>query len=473
MTGLIEGGADAIMVETIFDTLNAKAAIYAILAFKENTGRDFPVMISGTITDASGRTLSGQTSEAFYHSVAHSGAVSIGLNCALGAEAMGRYLRELSGAAECGISTHPNAGLPNELGEYDDSPEFMARIIAGFADEGLVNIVGGCCGSMPEHIAAIAAAVEGKKPRKLPESKKYSSFSGLEPCTVTSDSLFVNVGERTNITGSAKFKRLIKNKEYEEALEIAREQVENGAQIIDINMDEAMLDSVWEMDNFLKLLAGEPDISRVPIMLDSSKWEVILAGLKCVQGKPIVNSISLKEGEEKFLYQAGEVRKFGAAVIVMAFDEDGQADSFERKVSICERSYKLLTEKAGFHSSDIIFDPNIFAVGTGIAEHANYGLDFIKATAEIKKRMPGALISGGVSNISFSFRGNNIIREAFHSAFLYHAINAGMDMGIVNPGQLTVYDEIEPDLLTAVEDVLFNRREDCAERPDRACRCNG
>ncbi len=464
LSGLIEGGADVIMVETIFDTLNAKAAIYAILSFRENTGLDFPVMISGTITDASGRTLSGQTTEAFYHSVAHSGAVTVGLNCALGADAMGRYLRELSAAAVCGVSTHPNAGLPNELGEYDDSPEFMAGIIRGFAEEGLVNIVGGCCGSMPEHIAAIASAVSGKKPRVIPEQKTYSSFSGLEPCIVKEDSLFVNVGERTNVTGSARFKKLIMGRKYEEALEIAREQVENGAQIIDVNMDEAMLDSAWEMDNFLKLLSGEPDISKVPVMIDSSKWEVILSGLKCVQGKSIVNSISLKEGEEKFLYQAREVRKFGAAVIFMAFDEEGQADSLERKVSICERGYKLLTEKGGFKASDIIFDPNIFAVGTGIAEHANYGVDFISAVKEIKKRMPGTLISGGVSNVSFSFRGNNHIREAFHSVFLYHAVKAGMDMGIVNPGQLTVYDEIEQELLSAVEDVLLNRREDGAER---------
>ena len=464
LTGLIEGGSDAVMVETIFDTLNAKAAVYAILAFKEKTGCDFPVMISGTITDASGRTLSGQTAGAFYHSVAHSGAVTVGLNCALGAEAMGRYLREISAAAECGVSTHPNAGLPNELGEYDDSPEFMAGIIGGFADDGLVNIVGGCCGSMPEHIKAIASAVAGKKPREIPKQKTYSAFSGLEPCIISSESLFVNVGERTNVTGSARFKKLIQNRKYEEALEVAREQVENGAQIIDINMDEAMLDSEWEMDNFLKLLSGEPDICKVPVMIDSSRWEVILAGLKCVQGKSIVNSISLKEGEEKFLSHAEEVRKFGAGVIVMAFDEEGQADTFERKVGICRRSYKLLTENAGFKAADIIFDPNIFAVGTGIAEHADYGVDFISAVKEIKKRMPHCLISGGVSNVSFSFRGNNYIREAFHSVFLYHAIKAGMDMGIVNPGQLTVYDEIEPDLLSAVEDVLLNRRKDSAER---------
>ena len=464
VSGLLAGGADIIMVETIFDTLNAKAAIYAILSYKEKYNTDFPVMISGTITDASGRTLSGQTTEAFYHSVAHSGAVTVGLNCALGAEAMGKYLKELSHVCECGISTHPNAGLPNELGEYDDSPEFMAGIIAGFADDGLINIAGGCCGSMPEHIKAISKAVAGKKPRHIQESKDYSTFSGLEPCLIKKDSLFVNVGERTNVTGSAKFRRLIQGKKYEEALEIARDQVENGAQIIDINMDEAMLDSEWEMINFLKLLAGEPDISKVPFMIDSSKWNVIAAGLKTVQGKSIVNSISLKEGEDKFLSQAREIRKFGAAVIVMAFDEDGQADTFKRKVEICERSYKLLVEKADFNPSDIIFDPNIFAVGTGIAEHADYGLDFISAVSEIKKRMPKALISGGVSNVSFSFRGNNYIREAFHSVFLYHAVKAGMDMGIVNPAQLAVYDDIEPELLRAVEDVLLNRSEDSAER---------
>jgi len=463
LEGLIDGGADGIMIETIFDTLNAKAAIYAILDYKEKNRSSFPVLISGTITDASGRTLSGQTTTAFYHSVAHSGAVSVGLNCALGAREMERFLKELSAAAECAVSTHPNAGLPNELGEYDDTPEHMANIIGGFADRGLVNIVGGCCGSGPDHIAAIAAAVEGKAPRAIPGPRPGSFFSGLEPCRVTAESLFVNVGERTNITGSAKFKRLIQNREYAEALEVAREQVENGAMIIDINMDEAMLDSAFEMENFLKLLASEPDISRVPVMIDSSEWEVLETGLKWVQGKSIVNSISLKEGDEAFLQRAREIRKYGAAVVFMAFDEQGQADTLERKLSICRRGYRLLTEEAGFPPGDIIFDPNIFAVGTGIEEHRNYAADFIAAIPLLKKEFPGTLISGGVSNVSFAFRGNNLVREAIHSVFLYHAIAAGMDMGIVNPGQLGIYDDIPADLRSAVEAVVLNRNAEATE----------
>ena len=464
LSGLLDGGCDIVMIETIFDTLNAKAAIRAVLENKASTGRDFPLMISGTITDASGRTLSGQTTEAFYYSLAHSGAVSVGLNCALGAGQMGRYLEELSGTARCAVSTHPNAGLPNELGEYDDTPELMASILSGFADRGLLNIAGGCCGSLPTHIQAIAEALEGKTPRPLPPGEPISCFSGLEVCRVSPDSLFVNVGERTNVTGSARFRRLISEKLYEEALEVARDQVENGAQIIDINMDEAMLDSAEEMEIFLKLIAAEPDIARVPIMLDSSKWEVLEAGLKWVQGKSIVNSISLKEGDELFLQKAREIRRYGAAVVVMAFDESGQADTFLRKVDICLRSYTLLTEEADFLPGDIIFDPNIFAVGTGINEHAAYAVDFIRAVGEIKKRLPGVLISGGVSNVSFAFRGNTLIREAVNSVFLYHAVAAGLDMGIVNPGQLTVYDEIPRELLEAVEDVVLNRREDATDR---------
>lgn len=464
LKGLLDGGADTIMIETIFDTLNAKAAIYAILDFKEKNSIDFPLMISGTITDASGRTLSGQTVSAFFYSCQHAGVVSIGFNCALGAETMHQYIKELSDIADCAVSTHPNAGLPNEFGEYDDTPEHMASVIKRFAEEGLVNIVGGCCGSTPEHIKAIADAVSSLKPRSLNLQKKNSAFSGLEPLIVTEDSLFVNVGERSNVTGSAKFKRLITNGAYEEALDVTRDQVDNGAQIIDINMDEAMLDSEKEMAVFIKLVVSEPDISKVPVMIDSSKWSVIKEGLKCIQGKCIVNSISLKEGEQKFLEQAAEIKKFGAAMIVMAFDETGQADTYDRKVEICERSYKLLTEKAGVYGGDIIFDPNIFAIATGIEEHRNYAVDFINAVKEIKKRMPLALISGGVSNVSFSFRGNNFIREAIHSVFLYHAIKAGMTMGIVNPGQLAVYSDIPADILEAVENVVLNKTDDATDK---------
>jgi len=462
--GLAEGGVDLLLIETIFDPLNAKAAIYAALDYFEKTGSELPIMISGTITDASGRTLTGQTATAFWYSVSHARPFSFGLNCSLGADQLRAYVREISEVAAVPISTHPNAGLPNEFGEYDQSPEFMAKIMGEYADEGLVNIAGGCCGTTPEHLRQIAAAVAGKKPRGLPEPKHYSTFSGLEPVTIGPDSLFLNVGERTNVTGSRRFARLIREKKYEEALEVAREQVENGAQMIDVNMDEGMLDSAHEMDVFLKLLASEPDISRVPVMIDSSKWEVIEAGLKCIQGKGVVNSISMKEGEEAFIERARQVRKYGAAAVVMAFDEKGQADTKERKVEICKRCYELLTGEAGFPPEDIIFDPNIFAIGTGIEEHANYAVDYIEAVGEIKKLLPHVLISGGVSNVSFSFRGNNTVREAMHAVFLYHAIQAGMDMGIVNAGQLAVYDEIDKELLERVEDVVLNRREDATER---------
>ncbi|MBN1647075.1 MAG: methionine synthase [Spirochaetales bacterium] len=464
LNGLIDGGADIIMVETIFDTLNAKAAIYAILDYKEKNNCDFPLMISGTITDASGRTLSGQNTEAFFYSIRHADPDTVGLNCALGAETMRKYLEELSAIADCAVSTHPNAGLPNEFGKYDDTPEHMARVIGSFAENSLVNIVGGCCGSMPGHIKAIAAAVKGKEPRRIQKKISTSWFTGLEALEIKPDSLFVNVGERTNVTGSAKFRKLIGAHAWDEALEIARKQVENGAQIIDINMDEAMLDSEQEMGMFVRLLATEPDIARVPLMIDSSKWPVIRAGLENFQGKCIVNSISLKEGEERFLARAAEIRKYGSAMVVMAFDENGQADSYERKVSICTRCYNLLTEKAGVYPGDIIFDPNIFAIGTGIEAHANYAVDFIRATATLKKKFPRSLISGGVSNVSFSFRGNNSIREAIHSVFLFHAIKAGMDMGIVNPGQLAVYDDIPAELLGAIEDVVLNRNTDATER---------
>ena len=465
LEGLIDGGADTVLIETIFDPLNAKAAIYAVKQYEEETGIEVPIQISGTITDQSGRTLTGQTATAFWYSVAHAEPLSVGLNCSLGADQLRAYVEELSTAAYVPVQTHPNAGLPNEFGEYDHSPEFMAKVLGGMAREGMLNIVGGCCGSTPEHLRAIVEACRDADPRTVPQRPTGVSFySGLEPVTLAPDSLFVNVGERSNVSGSRKFNRLIQNKQYEDALEVARDQVENGAQIIDINMDDAMLESAHEMEIFLKLVASEPDISRVPIMIDSSKWEVIERGLRCVQGKSIVNSISMKEGVEPFLAQAREIRKYGAATVVMAFDEKGQADSKERKVAICERAYELLTTEVGFPPEDIIFDPNIFAVGTGIEEHANYGLDYIYATREIKKKLPGARISGGVSNVSFSFRGNNTVREAMHAAFLYHAINAGMDMGIVNPGQLAVYDEIPAELLEHVEDVLLNRREDATER---------
>ncbi|WP_227369510.1 methionine synthase [Halomonas sp. M20] len=461
---LIEGGADFIMIETIFDTLNAKAAIYALEELFDERGERLPVMISGTITDASGRTLSGQTTEAFWNSVRHAQPFSVGLNCALGAAELRPYLEELSSKANTLVSAHPNAGLPNEFGEYDQDPEEMAAIIREFAESGLCNIIGGCCGTTPEHIGAIRDAVDGIAPRQIPERPAACRLSGLEPFNIEADSLFVNVGERTNVTGSARFKRLIKEEDFNTALEVALEQVENGAQVIDINMDEGMLDSQEAMVHFLHLVASEPDISRVPIMIDSSKWSIIEAGLKCVQGKAVVNSISLKEGEDAFREQAQACRRFGAAIVVMAFDEDGQADSLARKTEICERAYRLLVDDIGFPAEDIIFDPNIFAIATGIEEHNNYAVDFIEACRWIRDNLPHAMLSGGVSNVSFSFRGNNTVREAIHSVFLYHAIKAGLTMGIVNAGQLGVYDDLPTELRDAVEDVVLNRREDATER---------
>ncbi len=455
--GLIEGGADLLLIETIFDTLNAKAAIVACEEVFEQQGRRLPVMISGTITDQSGRTLTGQTTEAFYNSLRHVQPVSIGLNCALGPYELRQYVAEMARIAETHVSAHPNAGLPNEMGGYDLGPTAMAKEIAEWAEAGLLNIVGGCCGTSPDHIRAIAQAVAVKRPRRVPSPAPACRLSGLEPLNIDKALNFVNVGERANVTGSAKFKRLILEGNYEEALDICRAQVENGAQVIDFNMDEAMLDGVAAMRRFLNLCATEPDIARVPFMIDSSKWEIIAAGLECVQGKSIVNSISLKEGEEKFLHQAKLCHRLGAAVIVMAFDEQGQADTQARKVAICTRAYQLLTEGLGFPAEDIIFDPNIFAIGTGIEEHANYGVDFIEATRAIKASLPHALVSGGVSNVSFSFRGNDPVREAIHAVFLYHAVRAGMDMGIVNAGQLAIYDEIDPELKEAVEDVVLNR----------------
>ncbi|MCO7217396.1 methionine synthase [Halomonas sp. OfavH-34-E] len=461
---LIEGGSDLIMIETIFDTLNAKAAIYALEEIFDETGERLPVMISGTITDASGRTLSGQTTEAFWNSVRHAQPLTVGLNCALGAEELRPYVEELSTKADTFVSAHPNAGLPNEFGEYDQTPEEMAEIVAEFARSGLVNIIGGCCGSTPEHIAAIHRAIKDLPPRQIPDRSRACRLSGLEPFNIEHDSLFVNVGERTNVTGSARFKRLIKEEDYTTALEVALEQVENGAQVIDINMDEGMLESQEAMVRFLNLIAGEPDIARVPIMVDSSKWEIIEASLKCIQGKAVVNSISLKEGEEAFRHQATECRRHGAAVVVMAFDESGQADTFARKTEICQRAYRVLVDDIGFPAEDIIFDPNIFAIATGIDEHNNYAVDFIEATRWIREHLPHAMVSGGVSNVSFSFRGNNPVREAIHSVFLYHAIRAGLTMGIVNAGQLAVYDDLPEELREAVEDVVLNRRDDSTER---------
>jgi 5-methyltetrahydrofolate--homocysteine methyltransferase len=465
LSGLVDGGVDLILVETIFDTLNAKAALFAIDSyFADSEDKRLPVMISGTITDASGRTLSGQTVEAFYNSLRHIKPISFGFNCALGAAELRQHIEELSSFATCHVNAHPNAGLPNEFGEYDESPEQMAEQIEEWAKSGFLNIIGGCCGTTPAHIKAIAEAVSKYEPRKLPEDDHTTRLSGLEPCNIDKDSLFVNVGERTNVTGSARFKRLILEEEYDKALDVAREQVDNGAQIIDVNMDEGMLDGEHAMVTFLNLIASEPDISRVPVMIDSSKWHIIEAGLKCIQGKGVVNSISMKEGEEEFIRQAELCRRYGAAVVVMAFDETGQADTKERKVEICGRAYKILTEQIGFPPEDIIFDPNIFAIATGIEEHNNYGVDFIEATREIKNNLPYALVSGGVSNVSFSFRGNNPVREAIHAVFLYHAIKAGMDMGIVNAGQLAVYDDLPEELREAVEDVVLNRRDDSTER---------
>ncbi len=455
--GLIAGGADILMIETIFDTLNAKAAIYAVQSCCDEHKLRLPVMISGTITDVSGRTLSGQVTEAFWNSVRHAQPVAIGLNCALGARQLRQYVEELSGIADTCVSAHPNAGLPNEMGGYDETPEDMAAQLGEWAASGFLNIVGGCCGTTPAHIQAIREAVEKFPPRSIPELPKGCRLSGLEPCNILQDSLFVNVGERTNVTGSARFLRLIKEQQYETALQVAQHQVDNGAQIIDVNMDEGLLDSAAEMVRFLNLLASEPDIARVPFMIDSSKWEVIEAGLQCVQGKGVVNSISMKEGEERFIEQAREVRRYGAAVIVMAFDEHGQADTYERKVDICTRAYRLLTEKAHFPPEDIIFDPNVFAIATGMEEHNGYGVAFIEATRRIKQTLPHALVSGGISNVSFSFRGNNPVREAIHAVFLYHAIHAGLDMGIVNAGQLAIYADIPKDLRDRVEDVVLNR----------------
>jgi len=462
--GLMDGGVDILLVETIFDTLNAKAALFAIEKLFEDTGKKIPVMVSGTITDASGRTLSGQTVEAFLYSVNHLELLSIGFNCALGAKQLRPHISTISEKSDLLISAHPNAGLPNEFGEYDETPESTAKQIEEFLNEGLLNIVGGCCGTTPEHINAIYEVTKNFKPRVPPVITDIPRFSGLEPLEVYKGSNFVNVGERTNVTGSAQFKKLIIDEKYEDALAIARHQVEGGAQVIDVNMDEGMLDSEEVMTKFLHLIGSEPDIAKLPIMIDSSKWSVIEAGLKCVQGKAIVNSISMKEGEEKFIESARKVRMYGAAVIVMAFDETGQADSYERKIEICQRAYDILTKKVGFNPSDIIFDPNILTVATGIEEHNNYAVDYIQATKWIKENLPGAQVSGGVSNISFSFRGNNVVREAMHSAFLYHAIKAGMDMGIVNPGMIEVYEEIPKDLLERVEDVLLNRRPDSTER---------
>jgi 5-methyltetrahydrofolate--homocysteine methyltransferase len=461
---LIDGGIDIVLIETIFDTLNAKAALFAVRDVLDEIGIDLPLIISGTITDASGRTLSGQTTEAFWNSIRHAKPTLVGLNCALGGRQLRPYIEEFARIADTYVCAYPNAGLPNAFGEYDESAAETAQILGEFAASGFLNAVGGCCGTTPAHIRAIAAAVAGAAPRAVPVIAPACRLSGLEPLTIDAASLFVNVGERTNVTGSAKFRKLIEAGDYGAAVEVARQQVANGAQLIDVNMDEGMLDSQAAMTRFLSLIAAEPDIARVPIMIDSSKWSVIEAGLKCVQGKGIVNSISLKEGEDAFLAQARQVMRYGAAVVVMAFDEQGQADTIERKVSICERAYRLLTTRVGFAPEDIIFDPNIFAVATGIEEHHRYSLDFIEATAEIKRRMPAVHVSGGVSNVSFSFRGNERVREAMHSVFLYHAIRAGLTMGIVNAGQLAIYEDIARDLRDAVEDVILARRPDATER---------
>ncbi len=461
---LLEGGADLILVETIFDTLNAKAALFAIDEVARETGIQIRIMISGTITDASGRTLSGQTTEAFWFSVRHAKPLTIGLNCALGPKELRPFLSDLSRVADTFVSAHPNAGLPNQFGEYDLDAAEMSEIVAEYAQSGLVNIIGGCCGTTPDHIRLIAEKVQNQKPREIPTKQPVMRLSGLEPFIADDTTGFVNVGERTNVTGSAMFKRLILNGDFDEALAVARQQVENGAQVIDINMDEGMLDSKSAMVTFLNLIASEPDISRVPVMIDSSKWDILEAGMQCVQGKGIINSISLKEGEANFLEQARKIRQYGFAVVVMAFDETGQADTRERKLDICKRSYKLLTEVIGFPPEDIVFDPNVFAVATGIEEHNNYALDFIHACKDITKQCPHSYISGGISNVSFSFRGNNPVREAMHSVFLYHAIREGLSMGIVNAGQLAIYEDIDPELRDLVEDVILNRRDDSTER---------
>src|ERR1041385_8505944 len=464
INGLLDGGADLLLVETIFDTLNAKAALYAIAEITEARGIDVPVMISGTITDKSGRLLSGQLPEAFWNSVRHARPLTIGFNCALGAEDLRAHIADIGRVADTLVCAYPNAGLPNEFGQYDESPEYMARLIGEFAASGLVNIVGGCCGTTPDHIAAIAAAVAPHRPRAIPVIEPRLRLSGLEPFELTPAIPFVNVGERTNVTGSAKFRKLVTAGDYTAALQVARDQVENGAQIIDVNMDEGLLDSEAAMVTFLNLVAAEPDIARVPVMVNSSKFNVIEAGLKCVQGKPVVNSISMKEGVEKFIHEARIARRHGAAVVVMAFDEVGQADTFARKTEICKRAYDILVNKVGFPPEDIIFDPNVFAIATGLEEHNNYGVDFIEATRWIRQNLPGAHISGGVSNLSFSFRGNEPVREAMHSVFLYHAIHAGMDMGIVNAGQMIVYDDIDPELRQVCEDVILNRDPGASER---------
>ena len=462
--GLMDGGADIILIETIFDVLNAKAAIYAARKEFRARGESRPIIISGTITDASGRLLSGQTTEAFWASIRHANPLAVGFNCALGADELRPYIEELSRISDCFVSAYPNRGLPNEFGEYDETVEHMTGALQDYLDNGLINLVGGCCGTTPDHIAAFTEIAARATPRKPGEHKHRCLLSGLEPFEIREDSLFINVGERTNVTGSARFARLIREENYEEALQVARQQVENGAQVIDINMDEGMLDSKSAMVRFLNLIAAEPDISRVPVMVDSSKWEIIEAGLKCLQGKAVVNSISLKEGEAPFKEQAQACMDYGAAVVVMAFDEDGQADTFERKAEICKRSYDILVNEVGFPPEDIIFDPNVFAVATGIEEHNLYGKDFIDACAYISRELPHAHISGGISNVSFSFRGNNAVREAIHAVFLYHAVKAGLTMGIVNAGQLEIYEEVAPELRERIEDVLFNRREDATER---------
>ncbi len=464
IAALVEGGVDLLFPETSFDTLNMKACLFAIDQFFEDQQVRLPVMVSATITDRSGRTLSGQTLEAFWNSISHANLLSVGLNCALGPELMRPYVEELSHIAPVFVSCHPNAGLPNEFGGYDETPEQMAQVLGEFAENGWLNIVGGCCGTTPEHIAAIAEAVQGKKPRSIPKLESYSRYSGLEPLTVRPETTFVMIGERTNVAGSKRFARLIRDEQYDDALAVAKDQVEGGANILDVNMDEGMLDSELAMTRFLNLIAAEPEICRIPIMIDSSKWTVLEAGLKCVQGKAIVNSISLKEGEEDFLQKAKLVHRYGAAVVVMAFDETGQAVTTEHKVSICQRAYKLLTEEVSMDPTDIIFDPNILTVATGIEEHNDYAVSFIEATAQIKATCPGAKVSGGVSNVSFSFRGNEVLRESIHAAFLYHAIKAGLDMGIVNAGQLSIYEDIPAELLERIEDVLFNRRPDATER---------